>query len=128
MIGWKRISSCPRGSFNHPLHQTYVNMLSRVKNEPLYTDIRICDRWLEVQGRGFINFCTDMGTKPTPKHTLDRYPNPFGDYEPSNCRWATWAQQHNNIRTPGRKKQLGHLHMIGENILRATRSRGFYGS
>lgn len=28
--------------------------------------------------------------------TLDRYPNKNGNYEPSNCRWATDEQQSRN--------------------------------
>jgi hypothetical protein len=53
--------------------------------------IKICDRW-----RSFKNFLADMGLKPTPKHTLDRFPNPAGNYQPSNCRWATMKEQGQN--------------------------------
>jgi hypothetical protein len=28
--------------------------------------------------------------------TLDRFPNKTGNYEPSNCRWATYLQQNMN--------------------------------
>jgi len=54
--------------------------------------IEVCDRW----ANSFENFLADMGPKPTPKHTLDRYPNRSGNYEPSNCRWATRLQQSAN--------------------------------
>lgn len=57
--------------------------------------VTICDRWRGVGG--FRNFMQDMGPKPTPKHTLDRK-DPNGNYEPSNCEWATKRQQTVNKR------------------------------
>lgn len=54
--------------------------------------IRVCERWLM-----FENFLADMGEKPAGL-TLDRFPNNNGDYEPTNCRWATAEQQQNNKR------------------------------
>ncbi len=54
--------------------------------------IGICERWLI----SFANFLADVGRKPSPKHTLDRWPNPDGDYEPGNVRWATQQEQMNN--------------------------------
>jgi hypothetical protein len=55
--------------------------------------IRVCDRWLGEHG--FENFLADMGPKPKGL-TLDRWPDVNGNYEPSNCRWATWKEQQNN--------------------------------
>jgi hypothetical protein len=63
--------------------------------------IRVCTRWLN----SFTNFLADMGEKPEPKqsYSIDRYPNKNGNYEPSNCRWATDSQQMRNRRPFSRK-------------------------
>ena len=60
--------------------------------------IRVCGRWQEPNGQGFLNFLEDMGPRPGPEYTLDRHPNWNGNYEPSNCRWATKAEQNRNTR------------------------------
>lgn len=52
--------------------------------------VSICSRWND-----FSAFLEDMGPRPEDT-SLDRFPNPDGNYEPSNCRWATRAQQRNN--------------------------------
>jgi len=54
--------------------------------------ITVCARWCEFTG-----FLADMGERPEGK-TLDRYPNPAGNYEPGNVRWATPYEQRHNRR------------------------------
>lgn len=54
--------------------------------------IIMCDRWRD----SFTLFLEDMGKRPSPIHSIDRYPNNDGNYEPSNCRWATPTEQSRN--------------------------------
>ncbi len=84
--------------YNTRVYHSWEQMKQRCLNPkatryPTYggLGITVCERWLE-----FKNFYEDMGDRPAGK-TLDRI-NPYGNYEPNNCRWATYKEQVHNRR------------------------------
>jgi hypothetical protein len=80
--------------------------------------ITICDEWRN----DFSVFLAHIGPRPTSRHSIDRYPNNDGNYEPGNVRWATPAEQRRNTRSSfiieynGRKQcLLDWSHELGIN-------------
>lgn len=83
-----------------PEYESYRNMLARCfrkssEKYPIYggRGITVCERWRS----SFQAFLEDMGKRPAPGLTLDRK-DTDGNYEPSNCRWATAKTQGRNKR------------------------------
>ena len=72
---------CMIGRCYHPANDAFARYGAK--------GIVVCDRWKDFQ-----NFFADMGERPEGQ-TLDRIDSK-GNYEPSNCRWATGKEQHRN--------------------------------
>ena len=69
--------------------------------------IQVCERWGDFRA-----FFEDTGEVPAGK-TLDRIDNDKG-YEPSNCRWATRAEQLRNQRRTHLIEAWGRTQCIGD--------------
>jgi hypothetical protein len=87
------------GCYGTPTYVSWRRMIDRCTNlkDRRYKDyggrgIKVCDRWLQ----SFYAFLEDMGERP-PRKTIDRI-DVDGDYEPSNCRWASVTTQNRNKR------------------------------
>jgi len=96
------------GGFGSTEYRAWTGMKARCYDHstPAYKyygakGVTVCDRWKN----SFENFFADMGYRPADKQSLDRI-NPFGNYEPSNCRWATHKEQANNRRSHAVKRML----------------------
>lgn len=88
------------GGQTSPEFKAWGGMKQRCTNpkNPKFSDyggrgISVCQRWMA----SFDNFISDMGLRPSAEYSLERK-NTDGNYEPSNCIWATREAQQRNRR------------------------------
>lgn len=98
------------GRNSHELYNTHQLMIRRCYSVTFtgYKNygakgVVVCNGW--IGPNGFWVFVEDMGPRPTGM-TLDRI-DPFGDYEPSNCRWEDKSTQANNTRRENSNNKTG---------------------
>jgi hypothetical protein len=95
---WNDEKKFKHGMARQPVYKVWQQLHQRCENPkaPKFYNyggrgIKVCERW-----KSFENFAADMGIRPE-GYSIERINND-GDYEPSNCMWATTKQQLNNRR------------------------------
>ena len=95
----------------HPLYSRWRGMIGRCHDRahPAYRwygarGISVCKRWR----LSFWNYANDIGLPPFDGAQLDRANND-GNYEPSNVRWVTSAENNRNRRPLRRRRERVEL-------------------
>lgn len=120
-----RAKDQPRGLARSGTYNSWQAMKARCNNKKQVSydryggrGITICPEW----NNSFEQFLADMGERPEGK-TLDRINND-GNYEPTNCRWATPSQQRNNQRITNKGENMSSLiENIDKEIKQAKEAR-----
>jgi len=95
-------------------YRHWAYMKSRCNNQNTHSyhryggrGIVVCERW----NNSFDDFLTEMGSMPGEEYTVERIDNDRG-YEPSNCKWATMAEQAKNKSTVIKVEYNGEIKNI----------------
>lgn len=116
----KRANATTHGLSKTPEYHIHAGMLQRCNNPKdigyaTYggRGIKVCETW--SGSGGFLQFWRDMGPRPGPEFSLDRI-DVDGNYEPSNCRWATPEIQAKNKQA---NKRMTQVELLRQQIVAA---------
>ena len=106
-----KVGETTHGQSRSRTYQSWTHMLQRCEN-PKYKDypeygargITVCPAWSPRQGGSFDNFYQDLGDRPEGM-TLDRV-DVNGNYESTNCCWATLSEQQQNKRSNSKQQTI----------------------
>lgn len=91
-----------RSITQHPLYEIWRGILARCSDpdNPKHSryagrGIEVCERW-RLASNFYLDIEATIGPRPGTQYSLDRYPDPDGNYEPGNVRWATAQEQSDN--------------------------------
>lgn len=93
----KHGASAPSTGGRTPTYTSYSAAKERCNNPHNDNFRKYGARGIKFLFASFEAFLAELGERPVGK-TLDRYPNPAGNYEPGNVRWATPFEQRHNRR------------------------------
>ncbi len=113
----KNVKKVVHGMWQTPEFKAWSAMLDRCYRVtgPAYKYYKHVEVWEGWKGpSGFMAFFAHIGPRPSPKHSVDRYPNKHGNYEPGNVRWATVKEQNRNKTNNVLLTLNGETHTIVE--------------
>jgi hypothetical protein len=93
-----RAANIRHGSTLTPEYRAYNSAKNRCTNPNNTAYYNYGGRGIEFRFKSFEEFIAEVGNRPSSKHSLDRFPNNDGHYEPGNVRWATKQEQARNRR------------------------------
>ncbi len=101
--GHLRITNVRKANIRHgktltPEYIAYNSAKNRCQNPKNRAYARYGGAGVTFGFTSYEHFIAVLGPRPSKKYSLDRWPNPRGNYEPGNVRWATKQQQARNRR------------------------------
>ena len=108
------MSATPEYSVWQQMHARCTNPHNKMYHRYGERGINVCERWND-----FSCFYADMGPRPSTSHTIERIDNNAG-YEPSNCKWLPWREQHFNKSTTRYVSYEGARMSLMQAVIRST--------